>query len=181
MAIAWAVIEYLHDKVKCRCLTATHYHQMSQMVKDNLSCSSAYQILATNKSMIDDSSVHLLHKVVPGHCQDSFGIETAEIAGIPSEIILRARHLKQARSENSNELDESGCASEAVIPNQKKNSIHQYKLDTTSIGRAIIDVGNDLSKLEVDQLDFLSLINKMSPEKASQFLQDMKNLLSNIQ
>lgn len=179
MAIAWAVIEYLHDKVKCRCLTATHYHQMSQMVKDNLSCSSAYQILATSTAIINDNSINLSHKVVPGHCQDSFGIETAKIAGIPSEIVLRARHLKQARSENLNEYSVPDCLSETTLANQRKNPINQFKLDVTSIGKEIIDVGNDLSKLEPDQLDFLALINRMSPEKARQFLLDMKSLLLN--
>ncbi|EDV29281.1 uncharacterized protein TRIADDRAFT_51434 [Trichoplax adhaerens] len=179
MAIAWAVIEYLHDIVKCRCLTATHYHQLSRMVNDNLSCSSSYQMLTASKGVIDQNSLTLLHKVVPGHCQNSLGIEIADMAGIPSPIILRAKELRESRAKSLDVAEVYDSVDKTMINNERKDQNQEIKIDVRSIGSELVRIGNDLSNSEAYQADFLSLANTMTPEKASIFLQDLKDLLSN--
>ena len=82
IAIAWAVLEYLHDKINCRTLFATHYHELTQL-KKHLAKVATYtmEIKEWNKEII------FMHKIVSGIADSSYGVHVAQLAGLPDEVI----------------------------------------------------------------------------------------------
>lgn len=81
LSVAVAVLEKLYMKNKCRTIFATHYHEISSMVK--VDC---YNM----KIAQDNEKIHFLYKVVPGNAKGSYGINVAQIAGMPKDVIERA-------------------------------------------------------------------------------------------
>jgi DNA mismatch repair protein MutS len=90
MAIAWAVIEYLHNhpEHRARTLFATHYHELIEMEK------SLPHVQNFNLAVAEEGhEVVFLHKVVPGGADRSYGIHVARLAGIPAPVVHRAEKL----------------------------------------------------------------------------------------
>jgi len=85
LSIAWATVEHLHDKVRCRALFATHYHELTVLEKSlaGLSCHTM-----SVKEWQND--IVFLHEVVPGAAERSYGIHVARLAGLPAPVIRRA-------------------------------------------------------------------------------------------
>ncbi len=90
MAIAWAVVEYLHNhpERRARTLFATHYHELIEMA-DHLPHVRNFNLAVTEEG----HDVVFLHKVVPGGADRSYGIHVARLAGIPAPVVHRAEGL----------------------------------------------------------------------------------------
>ena len=88
LSIAWAAVEYLHDRIGCRCLFATHYHELTALATrlDGLAN-------ASMKVREHDGDLVFLHEVAAGPADRSYGIHVAELAGLPSDVTARARHI----------------------------------------------------------------------------------------
>jgi DNA mismatch repair protein MutS len=86
LAIAWAVAEHLHDATRCRAIFATHYHELCELA-DRLTNASNYNVAAKEH---DDSMV-LLHQLVPGGSNRSYGLAVARLAGVPPVVLARAK------------------------------------------------------------------------------------------
>jgi len=85
MSIAWAVAEFIHEKIRARTLFATHYHELTELA-EQLRGVKNYNMAVREW----EGRVVFLHKVVPGGADRSYGIHVAEIAGFPQEVIKRA-------------------------------------------------------------------------------------------
>ncbi len=85
LAIAWAVLEAIHDALKSRCLFATHYHELTGLT-DRLSALH----LATVKVREWKGDLVFLHEVVPGAADKSYGLAVARLAGLPDAVTQRA-------------------------------------------------------------------------------------------
>ena len=91
LAIAWAIAEHLHDATRCRAIFATHYHELCELA-DRLDNAANYNVAAKEH---DDSMV-LLHQLVPGGSNRSYGLAVARLAGVPPVVLARAKtKLKQ--------------------------------------------------------------------------------------
>lgn len=88
LAIAQAVLEYLHSSVRARCLFATHYHEITAIAEQQKGV--ALYHAATTR--MNDAMV-LLHKIMPGVAGGSFGIEVAKMANIPPLVVARAQEI----------------------------------------------------------------------------------------
>ncbi|NRB10775.1 MAG: DNA mismatch repair protein MutS [Rickettsiaceae bacterium] len=88
VAIAWSVLEHIHDKLRCRCLFATHYHELTSM-EDIMPALTNYTI-AVDES---ENTVLFLHKIIKGVTARSYGVHVAELAGLPKSVIRRANEL----------------------------------------------------------------------------------------
>ncbi|KAJ2559773.1 MutS protein 1 [Coemansia sp. RSA 1933] len=88
IAIAYATLRYLHDKVRCKAVFATHYHELVPHVVPALS---ALNPLHTQVYEDGRGGFSFLHKVRPGICSDSHALYVAQIAGIPKEVLKMAR------------------------------------------------------------------------------------------
>jgi len=88
LAIAQAVVEHIHTKVKARCIFATHYHELAQLQKDHPGIVSYY---ASSKRTAD--GMLFLYKMIRGVADGSFGVEVAKLANLPPAVVSRAQEL----------------------------------------------------------------------------------------
>jgi DNA mismatch repair protein MutS len=88
LSVAWSVVEYINDNKRPRTVFATHYHELTGMAELYPAVRN-YQV-AVKKW---EDQVIFLHKIIPGGCDDSYGIEVARLAGIPRPIITRAKQI----------------------------------------------------------------------------------------
>ena len=88
LAIAWAVVEAMHDEVKCRTLFATHYHELTRLA-GRLDSLSLHHVRAREWK----GDLVLLHEVADGAADRSYGIAVAKLAGLPPAVVARARSV----------------------------------------------------------------------------------------
>jgi DNA mismatch repair protein MutS len=88
LSIAWACVEYLHEDVKARVLFATHYHELTALAGR---LASVANVTMDVKEWQDE--IVFLHRVKPGAADRSYGIQVAKLAGLPPDVIHRAREV----------------------------------------------------------------------------------------
>ncbi|HET9397895.1 MAG TPA: DNA mismatch repair protein MutS, partial [Sphingomicrobium sp.] len=86
LAIAWAVVEAMHDQVRARTLFATHYHELTRLA-DRLDALSLHHVRAREWK----GELVLLHEVGDGPADRSYGIAVAKLAGLPPLVLARAK------------------------------------------------------------------------------------------
>ncbi|WP_080839652.1 DNA mismatch repair protein MutS [Cohnella massiliensis] len=91
VAIAQAVIEYVHDVIGCKALVSTHFHELAHLERTLPRLRNG--CMAVKES---EDGVTFLRKLVPGAADSSYGIYCAELAGLPDSIVSRAYHLLEA-------------------------------------------------------------------------------------
>ncbi|MFA7275227.1 MAG: DNA mismatch repair protein MutS [Pseudobdellovibrionaceae bacterium] len=97
LSIAWATLEYIHEKIGCRALFATHYHELTALQKrlERLGC-------YTMEIKEWQAEVIFLHSVKSGTADKSYGIHVAKLAGLPSSVLARAENvLSQLENQKS--------------------------------------------------------------------------------
>lgn len=88
LSVAWSVVEFIDDQRKSRTVFATHYHELTGMAE--LTPTVCNFQVAVKKW---EDHVVFLHKIIPGGCDDSYGIEVAKLAGLPKQTIARAKQI----------------------------------------------------------------------------------------
>ncbi|MDZ4864525.1 MAG: DNA mismatch repair protein MutS [Gemmatimonadota bacterium] len=88
VAIAWSVTEHLHDRVGCRTMFATHYHELMQL-PEQLAHARNYNVAVREAG----DQVIFLHRLEPGGTDRSYGIHVAQLAGLPASVVRRAREV----------------------------------------------------------------------------------------
>jgi DNA mismatch repair protein MutS len=86
LAIAWAVVEAVHEVNRCRCLFATHYHELTRLA-ESLPALSLHNVRAREHK----GDLVLLHEVADGPADRSYGIAVARLAGLPPAVLARAK------------------------------------------------------------------------------------------
>ncbi|KAI8319353.1 hypothetical protein GQ54DRAFT_299387 [Martensiomyces pterosporus] len=94
ISIAYATLKYLHDRVRCKAVFATHYHELVPHVVPGLD-----GIKPIHTAIYEDGAggFAFLHKVKPGICNKSHGLYVAQIAGIPEEVLKTARQFASSK------------------------------------------------------------------------------------
>jgi DNA mismatch repair protein MutS len=99
LSIAWSVAEFLYDKIKARSLFATHYHELTKLAEDRKGvCNLNVAVREWNEQII------FLRKIIPGGADKSYGIQVARLAGLPKEVLDRAKDIL-AHLESSNRTE----------------------------------------------------------------------------
>ena len=154
LSIAWAVTEYLHDHSdqKPKTLFATHYHELVEL-EELLPRVKNYNMQVKKYG----DKIVFVRKIAPGGCDHSFGIEVAQLAGLPKSVIHRAKEvMKNLESHNiSAHKDKRELAKETASP-------VQITLFDDTIGLKLKDA---LSKMDVDALTPLEALNALSALK----------------
>jgi len=110
LSIAWSVAEFLHDKIKARTLFATHYHELTKLAEDCPGvCNFNVAVREWNEQII------FLRKIIPGGADKSYGIHVARLAGLPKEILDRAKDVLA-------HLEDSSRTTAEPKPREKKSA-----------------------------------------------------------
>jgi DNA mismatch repair protein MutS len=86
LAIAWAVVEAVHDRNRCRCLFATHYHELTRLA-ERLDALSLHHVRAREWK----GELVFLHELAKGPADRSYGLAVAKLAGLPPPVLARAK------------------------------------------------------------------------------------------
>jgi len=97
LAIAWATLRHIHDATRARCLLATHYHQLTDLVRGLSAAENAHFAVREGPD-----GVVFLHRLVPGATDRSYGVHVARLAGVPEGVLAEAeRLLRRLESESA--------------------------------------------------------------------------------
>jgi DNA mismatch repair protein MutS len=88
VAIAWAVTEHLHDRVGCKTIFATHYHELTQLTEE-LAHARNFNVAVRE----DGHDVIFLYRLEPGGADRSYGIHVGRLAGLPAPVVARAESI----------------------------------------------------------------------------------------
>ena len=158
LSIAWATLEHLHDVNECRALFATHYHEMTQLADKMDGVENA--TVAVKEW---DGEVIFLHEVRRGAADRSYGVQVAKLAGLPPQVVERARVVLEALEKGERE---GGPTAKALIDDLPLFAATPapvaHKAAKTS------DLETKLGELLPDE---------MTPREALQALYDLKDAL----
>lgn len=152
LAIAWAVVEGIHETNRCRCLFATHYHELTRLA-DSLDALSLHHVRAKEYK----GDLVLLHELAEGPADRSYGIAVAKLAGLPPSVIARAQtvltKLEKGRAETGGltaGLDDLPLFSAAINAAEARVDVLREKLNGLDIDslspRAALDLLYDLKR-----------------------------------
>ncbi len=158
LSIAWAVAEHLHDRTGCRTLFATHYHELQDLARER----PRVRNLTVAVREVQDRVV-FLRKLVQGGASRSYGIEVAKLAGLPPEILARAREI--LRNLEALEVDEGGHAALAR-GSRRSPPAPAAQLGLFAAGDPRVEaLRRELLALDVDALRPLDALNLLSDWK----------------
>lgn len=154
LALAQAIVEYIVQRVKARCLFATHYHELTSLQGILPGVVSFYA-----DSVQTPTGIIFLHKMVPGQADGSFGIEVAKLAHIPPEVVNRALGILSGLSKNDVKLTQGeSCGDRASID---------------KVRAAVVDPGQNLVISRLKDLD----MDHLTPKMAFDALWELKALI----
>jgi len=158
MSLAWAIVEHLDAHLGCRTLFATHYHELTDLEQ---SLPRVKNLNVAVREWQDD--VVFLHKIVEGAADKSYGIHVARLAGVPREVVERAKDIL-ARLEEEH-LDAEGRAKIARPASKSKPA----EVQLTLFGPAEHPLLDELRQLDLDN---------MTPLEAMRHIQEWKDRLA---
>ena len=151
LAIAWAAIEYIHANTRAKTLFATHYHELTELA-DRLSGVKNFHVTVKESG----GGIVFLRKVTEGAADKSYGIEVAKLAGLPVDVIHRAREV----------LAEHEAAEQSAVT-------HLAKDEVQGSGPMQLTIFTPLSQKVVDRIKETDL-NSISPLDALNLLHELK-------
>ncbi len=150
LSLAWAVVEYLHDAVGCRTLFATHYHELTTLA------GSLPGVRNFNVAVREwQDQVVFLHKILPGAADKSYGIHVARLAGVPGQVVERAKQIL-AQLENE-QLDSQGHSKLA----RRAQRIKTGDLQLTLFAAEEHPLVGELRALDLDQTTPLAALERL--------------------
>jgi len=155
ISIAWAITEYLHENpvIAAKTLFATHYHELNEMAE-------LFPRIRNFKVEVReyDDKVIFLHKVSPGSADHSYGIQVAQMAGLPIFITNRAKEILQ------------NLESKELTPYEvKKEKLKKMKQETDN-QISLFEIKDDKLRNEISEIE----INNLTPMEALTKLSDLK-------
>jgi DNA mismatch repair protein MutS len=113
LAIAWAAVEYIHARTRAKTLFATHYHELTELA-DRLSGVKNFHVSVKEIA----GGIVFLRKVEPGPADKSYGIEVAKLAGLPMEVIVRAREVLAEHESTEHQVTDHLAVERPAAPAQ---------------------------------------------------------------
>ncbi len=139
ISLAWSIVEYLHDRIGCRVLFATHFHELTELEKPLES------VRNWNVAVREwENEIVFLYKIVPGAADKSYGIHVARLAGVPAAVHRRAQEIL---TELESDADHSG---------EKRKRPHAPAAGTRDIQRMLFSFSehpllDEIRTLRVDE------------------------------
>ncbi len=152
LALAWSTVEYIHERIKAKTLFATHYHELTELA-DQLSGVINFHVAVKEAN----DQILFIRKVEPGAADRSYGIEVARLAGLPMQVIERARSVLLHHEVREHSVREELNPGDSNTPLQ-------------------IRLFEPLNQGLADRIRALE-INELRPVEALQILQDLQQEL----
>jgi len=167
MALAEAIIEYVHDEIGAKTLFSTHYHELTEL-EDRLEGLSNVHVGAEE----EDGNLVFLHKMEEGAADKSYGVQVAKLAGLPDNLLSRASEILEYLENKDNtvvkeavESDNSAPKTEPLpttVNEEKTEDSNQLDLFSPFISKEGESILNDLKTVDVLNMTPLDAMNKLN-------------------
>ena len=147
ISIAWALTEYIHEHIGAKTLFATHYHELNELA-DKFPRIKNYKVDVREYG----DKIIFLHKVMPGFADHSYGIQVAQMAGIPDEIIERAKQILQNLESSELRL--------ASSPQEQRESIQTLQL--TMFDSSEYRIRETLESIDINSMTPLEALHTLA-------------------
>jgi DNA mismatch repair protein MutS len=164
ISIAWSLTEYLHERIGARTLFATHYHELNELAE-------LFPRIKNYKVDVREygDKVVFLHKLTPGFADHSYGIQVAQMAGLPEEVTDRAKKILK-------NLEGSELSVHEGTESDKRNGRRaEGRVAPAEVQLTLFEMRDDKLREEIKKLD----LEKMTPIEALQKLAELKKRSSN--
>jgi DNA mismatch repair protein MutS len=156
ISIAWALTEYLHNHIGAKTLFATHYHELNELAE-------LFPRIKNLKVEVREygDKVIFLHKVSPGFADHSYGIQVAQMAGLPEEVTERAKKILKNLE-----------GSELILHEQGENSKQKVagRIASSEVQLTLFEMRDDKLREELKKID----VDKLTPLEALQKLAELR-------
>jgi DNA mismatch repair protein MutS len=136
LALAWAVIEYIHERIRAKTLFATHYHELTELAAQ---LDGVRNLRVSVKESGD--RIIFLRKVEPGAADRSYGIEVARLAALPAAVIERAREVLALHERTEHEVTEE------LTPGARPHAVQISMFEPVNY-----EIAERIRRLELDNL-----------------------------
>jgi len=152
LAIAWAVIEYIHSTSRARTLFATHYHELTEL--DRLQGVKNFHVSVKENA----GGIVFLRKVEPGPADRSYGIEVAKLAGLPAGVVVRAREVLHEHENAEHE------ATAHLSPGAAEPEAQMQLTMFTPLSQKIVDRLREADINNLTPIEALNLLNELKKQ-----------------
>ena len=143
LSIAWAVVEYINDKIGAKTMFATHYHELTEL-EEKMQGVKNYKVAVKEFQ----GSILFLRKIMRGGTNKSFGIEVAKLAGVKQEIVDKAKDiLKSLENSEKTRVNNSVECETTVILSESERIIKELDIDNITPMQAFNILSDLKSKL----------------------------------
>ncbi len=142
MSLAQAILEYVANKIKCKTLFSTHYHELTDMEKTIPNLKNKHV-----SAVEENSNITFLHKVNDGSVDKSYGINVAKLAGLPDEVIDRASGILNIYENKEKKTDTIIQTTLPLNFDEKKSEVEEEVKNIDILNITPIEAINILSKL----------------------------------
>jgi DNA mismatch repair protein MutS len=166
LAIARAVIEYIHNnpRLNCRTLFATHYHELTEL-PNVLPRTRNFNVAVTE----DRDDIVFLHRVVKGGADRSYGVHVAQLAGMPRPVVERAKELLEQLETQGSDFRPAPLPASSAKKSKNGNTNQLSLFEATAVDNPAIKALRDLK------------VDELSPIEALTKLYELKRLLESQQ
>ena len=151
LALAWAVVEHVHERIRARTLFATHYHELTELANQLTGIRNLHvSVKETGEGIL------FLRKVEPGAADRSYGIEVARLAALPTSVIERARQILALHEK-----------AEAVVTEEAAPAGSTGPMQISLFEPVGYEIADRIRKLDIDSLrpiDALKLLHELKEE-----------------
>jgi DNA mismatch repair protein MutS len=153
LAIAWAAVEYIHTSTRAKTLFATHYHELTELA-DRLSGVKNYHVSVKESG----GGIVFLRKVEEGAADKSYGIEVAKLAGLPNDVVTRAREVLAEHEDAERKAVKHLAHDEGVEPAPMQLTIF------TPLSQKIVDRIKETDLNRLSPLEALTLLHELKKQ-----------------
>jgi DNA mismatch repair protein MutS len=153
LAIAWAAIEYLHARTRAKTLFATHYFELTELA-EQLSGVKNYHVSVKETG----TGIIFLRKAEPGAADRSYGIEVAKLAGLPDEVVRRAREVLAEHEDAESRLSAQLAAGDSPVPRAAQLTIF------TPLSQPVLEKLHAIDLNNLTPLEALNLLAELKKQ-----------------
>jgi DNA mismatch repair protein MutS len=167
ISLAWAIAEDLHDRVGCRTLFATHYHELVDLENSKPRLRNANVLVREQ-----EGEIVFLHRIAPGGADQSYGIHVARLAGVPAGVLERAREILIYLERQHSAAPDSGGEAESAAPARMRKPKTGRALQNSLFAAIPDPLLNELQEIDLDS---------MTAEGAIALLRRLRSIASSVE
>lgn len=156
MALAQAIIEYIHNRTGAKTLFATHYHELTDL------STSLTQLENVHVATLEkDGQVTFLHKIEAGPADKSYGIHVAKIAGLPNDLLMRADQILTRLEEQANEKPSLNPSNKGANDSKENQVSEQISLFTETTESPVLEKLRQLDIYNMTPMEVMLAVAEM--------------------